>query len=146
MEIQETKPQMTVEQIANLRSFGKKNGVSKDKLSPAQIKTQQVIVETHPVVEKTQQPIVAKSAIELKQTFKNLETYFFYNDEESGSLEVDLVTFREKGEETRYLSFSLSGYDLNQDPPMPLQSTLSISRKEDFEKMKKFFAQLNWED
>lgn len=84
------------------------------------------------------------SSVETKRT--NGETYFRYQDDEGGMLEVDLVTFREKGRETRYLSLALHGYDMSQNPPIPQKTFLSIGSKEAFEKVKEFFSNLNWED
>lgn len=82
-----------------------------------------------------------------KDELTNYKTYFLFSDKNSGcSLELDLVTFREKGEETRYLSFLLNGIDTSQSPPVPQSSRLTIESKEEFEKIKNFFAQLNWED
>lgn len=86
------------------------------------------------------------SPSEVEVTDADGETYYKYQDKDGSSFEADLVTFREKGRETRYLSLALKGFDMNQDPPSPQQSFLSIGSREAFDKMKSFFSQLSWED
>jgi len=73
-------------------------------------------------------------------------TYFRYGTVESGMVEIDLVTFRERGDETRYLSFKFSGKDVRQEPPVPQDAFLNIENEEDFKKLKQFFSDLNWRD
>jgi len=74
------------------------------------------------------------------------KTYFKCGTEESGILEIDLVTFRERGNETRYLAFKFSGIDARQDPPVPQEAFLDIANEEEFKKLKQFFSELNWRD
>jgi len=150
--------QMTPEQKANLKSFGKKNGLSEQKVQ-SQIASKQTIQtqETQP------QPQVSRPAVNVVQEQKTIstvvtqpvlkkqinqgcETYFCYQDESAGNLEIDLITFREKGVETRYLSLLFSGLDVRQNPPVPQEAFLNIESREEFERIKAFFAQLDWED
>lgn len=74
------------------------------------------------------------------------ETYFKYQDQDGGNMEIDLITFREKGMETRYLSLSVTGINIDNEPPTPQQALLTIGSKDSFDKLKLFFSQLNWED
>ncbi|HUS49429.1 MAG TPA: hypothetical protein VMZ91_04655, partial [Candidatus Paceibacterota bacterium] len=55
------------------------------------------------------------------------------------SFEVDLVTFREKGQQTKYLS--LSFVDENHNPSQVFTKSLD---QESFNMLKKFFSQLDW--
>jgi len=150
---------MTPEQKANLKNFGKKNGLSAEKvqaqLAPNQtppVQPQQTIQPpAAPVVQQQEQQVqhvdVAPNATRVSQPkIQECDTYFSYEDDGGGSLEVDLITFREKGIETRYLSLLFSGMDVRQNPPTPQQAYLNIESKEEFERFKAFFAQLDWED
>jgi len=74
------------------------------------------------------------------------QTYFCYEQKGGGKLEIDLVTFREKGVETRYLSMLFSGFDVRQESQSRQSAFLNIETKEEFERLKSFFAQVNWDD
>ena len=151
---------MTPEQKANLKRFGKNNGLSEQQvqsqlapakttpqptptLQPQQTTPVAAVVKRPPVAQTPQQPIpqVVQSTNQ-----EDFQTYFCYQDEQGGNLEIDLITFREKGIETRYLSLLFSGQDVRQNPPVPQEAFLNIESKEEFERIKEFFAQLNWED
>lgn len=160
--------QMTPEQKENLKRFGKKNGLSEQQvqsqLSPQKPQPQpaakpqpQVVpaTEKKPVVQSTRQTIaqpVAQPVIQnvqqqiVQPSYEECQTYFSHQDNEGGNLEIDLITFREKGVETRYLSMVFSGLDVRQDPPSPQSAFLNIESREEFERIKAFFAQLDWED
>lgn len=56
-------------------------------------------------------------------------------------LEVDLVISREKGKETRKLSLSFAGIDL--DKKEMIEKSVNID-KDNFEKLKDFFCNLDW--
>lgn len=73
---------------------------------------------------------------------KTVPTYIKVGDE-NASLEFDLITFRQKGEEERYLSIAFSGYDITKEPPVKQDSFVNIG-EEDFKTIKKFFEQLEW--
>jgi len=144
---------MTPEQKANLKNFGKKNGLSAEKiqtqLTPKQppVQPQATVTVATPQVQPVQQSnLVSNSTRVAPPVIQECDTYFSYEDEAGGNLEVDLITFREKGIETRYLSMLFSGFDVRQNPPTPQQAYLNIESKEEFERFKSFFAQLDWED
>jgi hypothetical protein len=61
----------------------------------------------------------------------------------SGVLEIDLISFRERGVESRYLSINTlgAGQDGNQS-----DTTISIDNEADFNTFKKFISELNWND
>ena len=136
--------QMTPEQRENLKNFGKKNGVPPSKTP----------VALQPQIVQPQQPQKVQAVYQQPTTVENIfareregcETYFSFTDTSANNLEIDLITFREKGVETRYLSFLFKGYDTTQNPPIPQESFLNIESKEDFQNLKNFFSQLNWED
>jgi hypothetical protein len=69
-------------------------------------------------------------------------TYLKVGDETS-SLEFDLVTFRQKGKEERYLSVSFLGYNINKEPVEAQEAFINVG-EEDFNKIKSFFSNLEW--
>ena len=78
----------------------------------------------------------------------NTKTYFRMETKNaegqiSGILEIDLISFREKGEESRYVKiFSVgAAEDGNQS-----ETNLSIDNEGDFNRFKKFVSELNWND
>lgn len=73
---------------------------------------------------------------------KEQVTYLKVGDETS-SLEFDLVTFRQKGKEERYLAISFLGYNINKEPVEIQEAFINIG-EEDFNKIKDFFKNLEW--
>lgn len=78
----------------------------------------------------------------------NTKTYFRMETKNaegqiSGILEIDLISFREKGEESRYVKILSvgAGEDGNQS-----DTNLSIDNEGDFNRFKKFVSELNWND
>ena len=75
-------------------------------------------------------------------TYMNLETK---NSEGgvTGIMEIDLISFRERGEESRYLAINATGAgtDGNQS-----ETIISIRNEEEFNRLKAFISQLNWND
>ena len=153
---------ITPEQSANLKRFAKKNGVPEQKIQtqlsqpksvpsnkpPHVVQSKEQIAQQpkEPIVPQHREPVVTKQqAIVQNEVYQECETYFEHQNEEGGNLEIDLITFREKGVETRYLSLVFSGVDIRQDPPVPQEAYLNIGSKEAFDDLKAFFAQLNWE-
>jgi hypothetical protein len=67
-------------------------------------------------------------------------TYLKVGDEAS-SLEFDLVTFRQKGKEERYLAVSFLGYNINNEQPQ--EAFINIA-EDDFILIKNFFKNLEW--
>jgi len=70
---------------------------------------------------------------------KGPTTYICLGSPEGINFEVDLVTFREKGQQTKYLSVSFT--DERQSPPSVFGTSLD---QESFNTLKKFFSQLDW--
>lgn len=75
-------------------------------------------------------------------TYIKLETK---NTEEqvSGIIEVDLISFRERGQESRFLSVNTTGSDAEGKLST---TTINIDNEADFNRFKKFISQLNWND
>lgn len=69
-------------------------------------------------------------------------TYLKVGDETS-SLEFDLVTFRQKGKEERYLAITFSGYNINKEPVEVQEAFINVG-EQDFSKIKDFFKNLDW--
>lgn len=64
------------------------------------------------------------------------QTYICLSNEDNTKFEVDLITFREKGKQVKYLSVSFTDAK---------ESCVSLSLDEEsFETLKKFFKQLDW--
>jgi len=74
------------------------------------------------------------------------QTYFALGSEDTGKMEIDLVTFREKGAETRYISIMFSGMNIKEDPPTPQNAFFNIENREEFNLFKAFVANLSWDD
>jgi hypothetical protein len=75
------------------------------------------------------------------------QTYVRIGDENNGFLEFDLVTFREKGAETRYISVIVHGFsipDNQNEESKPTRTQINISTEEQFLAFKKFIQQLDW--
>lgn len=73
-----------------------------------------------------------------------VETYIMVGNDESGYVEFDLVAFREKGEESRYLVTKLTSIDSSSEENQKSEFYISIDSEEEFNKMKSFFSQLEW--
>lgn len=61
----------------------------------------------------------------------------------TGIIEIDLISYREKGEESRYLSVSAVGVDSSGEPS---NTFISIDNEADFNRLKMFISDLNWND
>ena len=61
----------------------------------------------------------------------------------TGVIEIDLISYREKGEESRYLSVSAVGVDSSGEPS---NTFISIDNEADFNRLKMFISDLNWND
>lgn len=73
---------------------------------------------------------------------KPTDTYLSIGDSSSTLLEIDLVTFREKNQEMRYLGLTFTG--TNPKTGEPQESFVNIDNEESFYVLKNFFAQLEW--
>ncbi len=73
---------------------------------------------------------------------KVVQTYLSIGDSENALLEIDLVTFREKNQEMRYLGLNFSGN--NPKTGQPQEAFINIDNEEVFNELKRFFSQLEW--
>lgn len=64
------------------------------------------------------------------------QTYICLDSENGTKFEVDLITYREKGQQVKYLSVSFT--DANENV-----ASLSLN-KESFDTIKSFFKELDW--
>lgn len=76
------------------------------------------------------------------KTFLNLETKNI-EGQISGIIEIDLISFRERGQESRYLSIKTVGAG---EGGKSSETAISISNEDDFNRFKKFISELNWND
>jgi len=76
------------------------------------------------------------------ETYALLETKN-HEGQVSGIIELDLISFREKGKENRYLQLQTTGVgeDGNQ-----VKISLAIDNESDFNVFKSFVSKLNWND
>lgn len=79
---------------------------------------------------------------DVSDKIKVVPTYIQIKDE-NASLEFDLIAFRQRGEEARYLSVTFAGLDITKDPPVEQEAFMNID-EEGFKKIKAFFEQLEW--
>ncbi len=76
------------------------------------------------------------------KTLPEPQTYFLLGSEETGLIEVDLVTVRKKNEKTKYLSFTVvQAQSEGLDQTM---STFYLDNEAAFLLLKNFFIQLDW--
>jgi len=104
---------------------------------PAQPQTQPQAQPAQP-----QAPIAPQAAATETNTYMSLETK---NPEGlvSGILEIDLISFRERGQESRYLSINTTGSNQTGEQS---DTTISIDNEDDFNRLKMFISKLNWND
>ena len=79
---------------------------------------------------------------DVSEKLKQVPTYIQVGNENS-TLEFDLIAFRQKGIEARYLAVTFSGVDITKEPPVPQEAFVNID-EEGFKKIKSFFEQLEW--
>jgi hypothetical protein len=94
-----------------------------------------------PIIQEQAAPAPAAAPSDTK-TYIRLETKNS-DGELSGVLEIDLISFRERGQESRYLSINAIGAGSNGEQS---DTTLSIDNEADFNRFKKFISELNWND
>lgn len=70
------------------------------------------------------------------------ETYFSMGSNETGFLEIDLISFRQKNHESKYLSLAVSSPAEEGGVSEP--NIFAIDNEEAFLKLKNFFIQLKW--
>ena len=80
------------------------------------------------------------------EIFQSNRTFCQLGNQREGFMEIDLKSFVEKGEETRYLSIELIGYDIPEGTKTPVQAScsMSISNEIQFNKFKEFVSNLTW--
>lgn len=78
------------------------------------------------------------------KTYTEPETYISLGDEETGLMQIDLISFRERGVHQKYLGIFFSGMDVRENPPKKQEAFFSINSEEEFYKLKNFFQQLEW--
>jgi len=66
------------------------------------------------------------------------QTYFNMGSTETGSIEIDLVSFRQKNQEAKYLTIAIKNPGQNEE------QSFAIDNEEAFNTLKKFFEQLVW--
>lgn len=76
-------------------------------------------------------------------TFEEKGTYCKVGSPASGIMEVDLQSFKQRGAEERYISFST--HSLNDNKEF-VTSEMFFLDEDSFEKFKAFIAKLNWND
>jgi len=83
---------------------------------------------------------------ESAEQFDERNTYYQVGTENTGTLEFDLIAHRQRGVEKRYLNVQVKGLILGKDKKEVGDCRMNITSKEQFEGLKEFFTNLNWED
>ena len=98
---------------------------------------EQAVQPAQPAQPAPQAPVVVETNTYIRLETKNPD------GQVSGVLEIDLISFRERGQESRYLSINAvgAGKDGNQS-----DTTISIDNEADFKRFKEFVSKLNWND
>lgn len=88
--------------------------------------------------------ITPEKFVENSSTYMRLETK---NSEEqiSGIIDIDLISYRERGQESRYLSINMNGINMEANG-IQSQVSISIDKESDFNILKEFISNLNWND
>jgi hypothetical protein len=74
-------------------------------------------------------------------------TYLSVGAPAGGYVEFDLMSYRQKGNEVRYLSLQVRGFSMDDDSKgKETNAYITITDKDDFERIKSFFTALKWED
>lgn len=74
------------------------------------------------------------------------ETYHQLKTEKNGELEFDLVSHRQRGLEKRYLNVRIKGMRTDKKEDGVVECLMNVTSKEDFQQLKEFFSNLNWDD
>ena len=107
-------------------------------------KTQKNLKENEKLIDDShynQEDISVETLMENKK-----KTYYSAGNEDSGIMEIDLVTFREKGSETRYIGIGFYGLNVKVDPPVKQEAFYNIETEREFNELKTFITNLNWND
>jgi len=116
--------------ISNPATTNNVVGVTNENITPASEPTSKAHLEP------------AKSSSPETNTYIKLETKN-PQGQVSGVIEIDLISFRERGQESRYLSINVVG--ASQDGGQS-DTTISIDNEVDFIRFKEFVSKLNWND
>jgi len=102
-------------------------------------------VKEKPVTQKKSDVTQSILAAESKASMTTFVSIGSDSNEDDSLVEMDLVYVRQKGKEERFLKIELSGHNIT-DPSRPQQYAIKVvNTKEEFEKLKNFFTQLEWD-
>jgi len=76
--------------------------------------------------------------------FEENGTYCKIGSEDAGFLEIDLQSFKERGVETRHISFSVVGLDETKEKVV--KSEMFILEETSWKNFQNFISKLNWND
>lgn len=71
-----------------------------------------------------------------------VQTYFGMGSQETGLIEIDLISFRQKNIDEKYLTISIQ--NPGESGEQSKLNTFAIDNEEAFNNLKKFFEQLTW--
>lgn len=108
--------------------------------SPAE--TQQVSTQHVPAMEQHEEQVVdSENVPDETETQEFGGTYFLLETPKTGHLELDLVSYRQKGVEKRFLNVKVKGKAKDNG-----EFVMNITNKSDFEAFRNFVSNLNWDD
>lgn len=115
---------------------------------PAPQQTGQPVQNTQTAPQQPQAQPQAPVQPQAQPVNTDAETYFRLENKNnegqvSSIIEIDLISYRERGVESRYISINTLGR--NQENQQS-DTTIAIDNEEDFLRFKKFVSQLNWND
>ena len=150
----ETKTGFTPDQLSTLKKLGSvpKAGVVVVQPKVQEVQAQPESKEVSRIVQaEIDQSQVSDGSREMDRQERNSTYLKLVNKDDAdekpvASLEIDLKTYRERGEEIRYVSILFSGFDVREEEQKRQEAFFNITSKEDFEIIKDFFSKLNWED
>lgn len=116
-------------------------------VAPAQppVQQQEAPQEQAPAVQ-TQEEEPTYDIPESAEEVDEKGTYYSVGTEKTGTLEFDLISHRQRGVEKRYLNVQVKGLLMGKEQKEIGNCRMNITSKEQFEGLKAFFANLNWED
>jgi len=61
-------------------------------------------------------------------------TYFEVGTKDTGTMSIDLVTYRQKGKEVRYVAMNFGGMNIKEDPHVAQEAFYNFESEEEFNK------------
>lgn len=136
-------PQQNVQQPQHTQQAPQSQKVAQEPVQPVQQVVQAPVQTVQQPVQQVHENRYAGQIGDID--IKTEKTYVSIGNKQHGIIEIDLISNREKGRETRYLDIQIHGWN-NSGDIVDGPVSMAITSKEEFETLKKFFSTLSWED